>query len=169
MKLSKRSELACVLQLQQLQASAMLQPQVRTELQCEDAATTAAIQRGLDLAATIQASEAKPADDSASKLPRSRGAVTVTKDGARVACSCCSCSTQASSERLLSFTACSKDNTSDGSVLPGSLRLGDTHPLQVVQCHPLSPSLDVVTTDACLKLATQSSITSLACSEYATA
>ena len=84
MKLSKRSELACVQQLHQLQATAMLQPKVRTPLQCESEATAATIQRGLDLAAKIQASETKLADDSASKLRRSMAAVTVTKDGARV-------------------------------------------------------------------------------------
>ena len=84
MQLSKRSELACVQQLHQLQASAMLKPKVRTRLQCETEATTATIRRGLDLAAKIQALETKPADDSASQLQHSREAVTVTKDSARV-------------------------------------------------------------------------------------
>ena len=84
MKLSKQAELACVQQLHQLQASAMLQPQVRTTLQCEDAAATAAIQHGLNLAAKIQSSETKTVDGSASRLQHSKGAVSVTKDGARV-------------------------------------------------------------------------------------
>ena len=62
----------------------MLQPQVRTRLQCEDAAATATFQRGLDLAAKIQSLETKPANGSASRLHNSMEAVTVTQDGARV-------------------------------------------------------------------------------------
>ena len=53
-------------------------------MQCEDADADAMVQRGLELATQIQASETKSADGGASKLQQSIGAVMITKDGARV-------------------------------------------------------------------------------------
>ena len=83
MRDSKHPELACVQQLHQLRASAMIEPQLRTRSQCEDAAVQSAVQCGLDLANKIQASAMKPAGDTAPSN-NGLGTVTITKDGDRV-------------------------------------------------------------------------------------
>ena len=83
MKGIKHSELACVQQLHQLQASTMLEPQARTPSQCEDAEVQSAVQRGLDLTNNIQASAMKPVGDTA-PTENGMGTVTITKDGDRV-------------------------------------------------------------------------------------
>ena len=80
---SKHSELECVQQLHQLRASAMLEPQLKSRSQCEDAEMQSAVQRGLNLANNIQASTMKPAGGTALSHD-GQGAVTITKDGDRV-------------------------------------------------------------------------------------
>ena len=89
----------------------MLQPQVRTRLQCEEAEDAAVVQRGLDLATTIQSLETKTADDTGSMPQQGVGAVTVTQEGTRVVYTMqLSCTAQ-------NEVFCARDNDDNGLVV----------------------------------------------------